>query len=244
MIKKLLYFIVIAITAISCSKDSKDDATPLNIQMNKSIQTLMQSDYLWYDKMPAPNPNSYSDPIEFFHASLYTAIDKWSFMITMQEYIQTFEQATYYGHGFSIQQYNGEYRIALVFKKTKAYKAGIRRGWIIKEINKTALTSSTDLNSLLGASQAGISNAIKFGRPIKSDTTITLTKEEVDMNMVLNADTFRVANKTVAYLSFYGFVGNGMNEIDSAFNYFKKANAIVKILMKQMVSVFQTKTKI
>ena len=214
----------------NCKKDNSNNPGKINAGdstyvMDSLVYLQMQSWYLWYDKLPAKNTlniKSYTDPQKFLNAIVYKPTDKWSFIITKEEYNMEFTQGVFYGHGFSLGlDETGKFRIAFVFKNSDLFKAGVKRGWIIEKINNVVPDTSNVYN-LLGPSAAGIQNIFLFQRPDGTETTDTFVKKEVTENMVLYRDTFHVDNKIVGYLVFKGFLANGQNELDTTFDYFNK----------------------
>jgi len=195
-------------------------------ELDSLVYLQMQSWYLWYDKLPAKNTiniKSFTDPQKFLDAIVYKPTDKWSFIITQEEYNMEFKEGVYYGHGFSLGlDENGKFRVAFVFNNSDLYTAGVRRGWIIEKINNT-VPDTSNVYPLLGANALGVRNIFLFQRPDGKEITDTFVKKEVTENMVLYRDTFHVDNKIVGYLVFRGFLANGQSELTNAFNFFYNA---------------------
>jgi C-terminal processing protease CtpA/Prc len=205
---------LIAIGFTSCKKDT-------SLSLNETIKQTMDEKYLWYDKMPSVDVASFKDPQKLVDALAYKTFDKWSFIITDNEYQQYYIDTKYYGHGFDYRfGTDGKLRICLVFKSSDMYKAGVRRGWVIKQINNTAPTSN-NTQSLVGDNVAGIKNTFLFERPGKADTSMTFTKTEVKMDMIVDDEVLTIGDKTVGYLVLYGFIGDAEQELINVFQTFK-----------------------
>jgi carboxyl-terminal processing protease len=222
----LISFIVLSFYTTSCWDNQHSDTESIT-SLNKNILDLMQDKYLWYNQVPTNvNPDDYDDPNEFLDALLYKPIDKWSFLITEEEYIQYFVEAKFYGHGFSFgADQLGKLRVAYLFDSTDLYSAGVRRGWIIKKINGTAVNINVDVSELLGSSEPGVTNVFLFEKPDGTEVEISSTKGEVAMNEVLYCDTLHVSDKIVGYLVFNGFIGYAKEELTKAFTFLKNAEA-------------------
>lgn len=205
------------------------DTTSYNL--HKAIYSLLQDYYLWYDSIPTNvNFHSYLNPQNFLNSIVYKLKDRWSFIITAQQYNDLFISGTMAGHGFSFSFDSAHnFRIAFVFKNSDLYKFGVRRGWIVEKINGVKPDTSNAL-SLLGPSEAGRQNTFLFKKPDGSDTSQTFTKGTVVENMVLYSDTLNINGKIVGYSVFYGFLANAETELNNAFDYFKSAGITDLIL--------------
>jgi len=212
--RKLLYYLVLSTLVLgACTKEENE---PVNV----AVYNAMKEWYLWYDKIPSVDPQQYKSPAQLLEAIKYKQLDRWSFIITTAEYQQYYLEGKYYGHGFGYGfDSNGKVRITFIFKNSDLYAAGVRRGWMIKTINNTTVTTQ-NISSLLGENKAGISNTFVFGRPNGTDTTITSEKKEVPMDMVLLDTVYTLGAHKVGYLVLYSFIADAASEIDEVFNKF------------------------
>jgi carboxyl-terminal processing protease len=211
---KIILIGILFIGLLSCEKEK-------NLTLNETIKSIMDEWYLWYDKMPMVNIASYTKPQDLIDALKYETLDRWSFIITEDEYNQYYEEGKYYGHGMGYSfGSDNKPRVIYVFKSSELYKSGVRRGWTIKMINGTIPTSS-NVAGLLGDNVAGIQNTFLFGRPDATDTSLTFTKTEVKMDMILESDTFHLGNTIAGYLVLYGFIANAKTELENIITSFK-----------------------
>jgi C-terminal processing protease CtpA/Prc len=214
----LLIFLPIILA--SCTKEDSQPETPLNV----AVYNTMKGWYLWYDSIPSVDPLQYKSPSDLLEAIKYKKLDRWSYIITLDEYNQYYVEGKYYGHGFGYgTASDGTERITYIFKSSSLYKAGVRRGWIIKKIDNTRV-SNNNISSLLGENKAGITNTFTFGRESLPDTTIASTKSEVSMEMVLLDTVYTVSNRKVGYMVLYSFIADAKNELNTVFSRFYKAN--------------------
>lgn len=210
--------ILLGFLVFSCQKDKG----PTDIQLvNNEIYNQMQSIYLWYDKLPNIDPNNFSDPNVLMDSLRYKPYDRWSFVLTQDEYDQYFVNGQMIGHGFLLGKDEADnIRILFVYPGTSAYNTGVRRGWIIKKVNGTAATPDNVID-LIGKSDPGIQNSFEFIDNNGSTEDISLTKEVININPVLYKGIINTASGKTGYMVFEDFITTGESDIDDAFNYFK-----------------------
>jgi C-terminal processing protease CtpA/Prc len=125
------------------------------------------------------------------------------------------------GHGFLLSKDNDEnIRIAFVYRSTRAYTNGVRRGWIIKKVNGTT-ANSNNINDLIGPGEIGINNNFEFIDNTGGTVSLSLIKEVVKITPVLHSEVISAAGTKIGYIVFQDFIDNAMPEIDSTFNAFK-----------------------
>lgn len=205
----------IGILFVACSKDDNSHIEHVNTE----IYDMMKEVYLWNDYMSYKlDPGSYKTPVAFMEALRYEVYDKWSTVITKEEYNQYFEEGTMVGHGFSMGLDESEnVRIVFIYRNNQAYNKGVRRGWIVSKINGAAVTPS-NVFDLLGDSKAGITNNITFidGNGVSKD--ISLTKEEISLTPVLHYAVLQKNEHKIGYMVFQDFIETAYDEIDEVFN--------------------------
>ncbi len=221
-IKDRIKFVFIAILAISLLYTSckKDNDSEVEI-VNREIYKLMNDIYLWFSHLPTVDPKSFSSPYELMDALRYKELDRWSFVMTKEEYNQYFVQGEMAGHGFLLSKDDAEnIRVAFVYRSTQAYANGVRRGWIIKKVNGTSVNSNNVID-LLGPNEIGINNTIEFINNTGTTVTLSLTKEVLKITPVLYSEVISAANKKIGYMVFQDFIETAIEEIDSTFTAFK-----------------------
>src|ERR1035437_667865 len=137
--KKLIFLPVIFLTLfLSCKKDNIKPATTSGLTPAMARDTLyyiMEEYYYWYNLMPAVTKENYADPYTLLEAMRYKTLDRWSYILTGDEY-NAQVNGTFVGHGFRIGlDEAGNARIAMIFTNSPLYANGVRRGWIVKKIN-------------------------------------------------------------------------------------------------------------
>lgn len=217
-----LYFLPIIVCVIlhSCSKNDDDNI----LIVNKQIYNIMQDIYLWYEYVPTVNISLFDTPYELMDALRYKTLDKWSVVITKDEYEQYFKRGEVIGHGFLLGiDYSDRIRIAFVYTFTQAYDKGIRRSWIVNKINDVTVTPD-NVFVLLGKSEIGIRNEIEFIIPEGDTVSHYLTKEVVDITPVLHHEILNIEDKKIGYMVFQDFIESATTDIDETFTSFINNN--------------------
>ncbi len=236
--KKIL-FLLLSLTFIfsSCSKDDKIPPSDISAtEARDSLYYLMNLWYYWNESMPVVTKEDYDDPYELMEAMKYSELDKWSFVADYNEFINEM-QGTFVGHGYRIgvdDDLNA--RIAMIYPNSPLYKSGVRRGWIVKKINNTDIApilisgDQEAYSNLMGESKEGVENTFLFREPDGTETTITDTKSTFTVNSVLLYDTLELKSGRAGHLVFESFIQPSINELATAFGYFKAHNVTDLIL--------------
>jgi len=231
--KKLIFLLSISIIGFSsCKKDvSPAAANPtLDEQARDTLYAYMNEIYFWYKLMPVVKVTDYKDPYTLLEAMRYKTLDRWSYLETYAEY-QAQSTGSFVGHGISLGlDLNNNVRIAQIYKNSPLYSQGVRRGWIIKKLNNTALApillanNGTAYNQLIGPSQANITNTFLFTTPRGTDTTVVSAKASFILNTVIAADTLHLKSGIAGHLVFDQFIPPSNAELATAFAYFSQNN--------------------
>ncbi len=217
---KSLLVVALLVIIISCEKDNDKDYD--KVAVNREIYFDMLDIYLWYEYLPAVNFADYATPELFLEALRYKPLDKWSVVLTKEQFNQYFEEGKMIGHGISLAvDEANKIRIAFVYRSTQAYNNGVRRGWIINKVNGTLATPS-NVMSLLGEQEIGIRNNIEFLNEQNNPVTLNLTKEEISITPVLYYDTINWNSEVIGYMVFQDFIDAAKTELDEAFTFFSQ----------------------
>lgn len=228
--KKLLYSLLVIIAFLgSCKKDPPEpEITPE--MARDSLYYLMKEVYFWYNLMPSVNRADYSNPYDLLDAMVYKELDRWSFVADYDKFNDQMK-GTFVGHGFRVGLDETEKaRIALIYKNSTLYAAGVRRGWIIKQINDVDLApiliaeDGPAYTALIGPAVAGRTNKFLFEKPDGSTVTISDTKSSFSLNSVILSDTLQLKSGITGHLVFESFIEPSENELRQAFKYFSENN--------------------
>jgi carboxyl-terminal processing protease len=215
---RLLYLLFFVLASLISCKKEEDNTIEV---VNREIYNLMKAVYLWNTHLPVDiNTSSYATPNDLMEALRYDVYDRWSTVLTKEEFSQYFEEGIMIGHGFMLGLDAGEnIRIAFIYPTTQAYTQGIRRGWIITKINGTVVTTSNVFN-LLGDPEVGVTNTITFLDNNGSTVVKTLSKEEISISPVVHDEVITQGTDRIGYLVFQDFIETGKDQLDDVFSSF------------------------
>lgn len=230
--KILIIAVVFSSLFASCKKDKVTPAVTLTPAMARDyLYDYMNDMYLWHNEMPVVNKADYADPFELMDAMRYEPIDRWSFVADYDEFMAEM-QGSFVGHGFRIGLDDSDNaRIVLIYDNSPLFAQGVRRGWIVKKINGTEVApilkenNSDAYTSLIGPSEAGVTNIFLFQKPDGTETTITSTKLAFTLNSVLHYDTLHLSTGITGHLVFESFIEPSETELAEAFSYFSSNGA-------------------
>ncbi|WP_240223277.1 S41 family peptidase [Rheinheimera hassiensis] len=198
--------------------------------INSQVFCALQQDYLWYRDLPASvNPDSYSSPGELIQA-VAAPQDRYSFIITRQEYEDRYINATFFGYGFSSIRTDNDtaLQIAYVYDDGSAAQNGLRRGDKIIEIEGVSvaqwlsqLDASTVTNDdIYGPNEDGVMRNFVWRKPDASELAADFIKTEVTTNTVLHRSVTTQGSKRIGYLVFNTFIELSESELEQVFAYF------------------------
>jgi len=215
------FLVVLTISLYSCEKHETDpiDNTTNKDSVNRFVNELMHYWYFWNESVPNVKYLTYSEPQELMNDLMYSK-DHWSFIEKTEVIEATFGAGEEFGYGFYLgwdSQYN--LRVIISYKDSEAYKLGIRRGWIIDEIDDTPVKNIQDFDNFFNSEPGSMKfDFITSNNEIK---TITLSKETFYQNAVHNIKTFDVNGKKTGYLAFQSFLDYSKDEFVNAFTTLK-----------------------
>ncbi len=225
-LKVLLVLVFFSATLFSCRKDNPPPQEPtVEEKARNELYQIMQDWYLWYDKMPHVDVNDYQGPEDLLEALRYKELDKWSFVADKSLFESYFSAGEYLGFGFGYgYDEEGQIWISFVFKDSHLYPEGVRRGWRLTAVDDHVLSPNEELGPLMGDPVAGVEKKLTFLTPDSNTVSVTAIKDTIQINAVLLADTLHVNNEVVGHLVFQTFVQTAIEELDSAFAFFKSVN--------------------
>lgn len=215
-----LLILCIALLVITCERDL------LNPEQNKLTRTvlydIMKEWYLWYDTMPVVNPDDYHSLNALLDALRNSPTDRWSYVMSTEEYDRFYIQGEYIGHGVGlIGDIGGSLWAGWVYNDSPAENQGVERGWQILSINGETITNETNLDSLLGDKEVGVVNSFTFRKPGGQTINLDIEKKIVDINSVLHSEIINVNDSKVGYLVYQHFLVTSMEELDAVFKDFQ-----------------------
>jgi carboxyl-terminal processing protease len=226
----MTFFVLSACGGGGGNTSSAQTAICQRTDINSQIFCALQQDYFWYRDLPATiNPDNYSSPSALLQA-VVAPQDRYSFILTRQEYEDRFINATFFGYGFSSVRVdnNTALQIAYVFDNGSAALNGLRRGDKIVTIEGTTvaewlsrLDAGTATNDdIYGPNQAGVMRRFVWRKPNNTELTANFIKSAVKTNTVLHRSVAVQGNKRIGYLVFNSFIELSETELEQAFAFF------------------------
>lgn len=235
--KKILLLLFSAIIlASACRKEEPPVQRITPAEARDSLYYLMNIWYYWNRSMPVVNPADYDDPYELMDAMRYRELDKWSFVIDYEEN-EALKKGSFVGHGFMLgidEDLNA--RIAMIYPNSPLYQKGVRRGWLVREINGSDIAEviisgdEEEYTRILGPSKTGIVNNFVFEPPDAPAISISDVKSKFTINSVILYDTLNLKSGKTGHLVFDSFIEPSENELAVAFGYFRANNVTDLIL--------------
>ena len=236
--KRIILITLLVIPLLSgCRKDPDPvDEYTLEERARDGLYDLMKYAYLWYNAMPTVKISDYDGPEEILEALRYKTRYKWSFVTDYESFMASM-QGTFVGHGIRMSLDNSNnVRVVSLYDGSDLWPKGVRRGWIVREINDTPVApifiSGDDAayNSLMGPSTAGYTNKFLFQKPDGTTVTYSSTKSSFTINSVTAAKVLDLTSGKTGYLSFETFIDPSEQELNEAFADFK-ANNITDLII-------------
>jgi carboxyl-terminal processing protease len=199
-----------------CSQESK----------NQYLYDTMKSYYFWYEHIPNVNPTDYSSMETLLEALTYKTYDRWSYITTVEENQQYYEEGTYVGVGFGSTVKENRLFIRFVFQDSPAFNVGLQRGDEVLEINgKTILEieSENSWSSAFGESKEGAEVHLKIKRGNQLHE-MRMSKRVVTIDTVLADSIISVGSKKVGYFNFKTFISPSKGALSKQFTQFQEEN--------------------
>ncbi|MAD74274.1 MAG: carboxyl-terminal protease [Rheinheimera sp.] len=236
MNKLLISFLCLMLAA--CGGSGSDDAANNNIaecartDINSQVYCKLVADYLWYDELKTGvDPLAFSTPSAYLD-QVTADRDRYSFIMTEQQYQDRYINAVFFGYGFATQRAdnNTALQVLYVFDAGSAAQRGLRRADKIVEIDGISvaewlsrLDAGTATNDdIYGPNEEGIVRRFVWLKPDNSQRQADFVKSTVSTNTVMHRSVAQVGDKKVGYLVFNTFIELSEIELEQAFSYFAR----------------------
>lgn len=213
---------------LSCEKEETKPAIPESDSIYWFVNELMHTWYYWYDQVPVIDYSQYNSPEQLMN-ELKVDQDKWSFIGEYEEVMSYFDEGEDFGYGFYLawdSYYN--LRVIMAYENTTAYTQGIRRGYIVEEINDEHVQDISSFDAFFSIEPGSMK--FKFIKPDGQVQTLTLEKEVYLLDAVFNPQVYVLDNKKIGYLAYQSFLGYSVVEFDDVFA-FLKAEGINELIV-------------
>jgi carboxyl-terminal processing protease len=206
--------VVIGFMFVGCKKHH--DTVSREV-LNDSTLTYARDIYLWYNNIPASfNARNYNDPNAVMEAirpysaepGFTTPVDRWSFAMLKSEWEKLSNGV---GGDFGLNVFfftSDDLRVSYVERESAAGKAGVKRGWRIKQINGNSNISSSNSGSIIQAVYQSSTGTFLFARPNKADTTINFKASSYKEHPLLFDSVYTTGSSKTGYFVFNSFLGD------------------------------------
>jgi hypothetical protein len=223
------------LTASACSSDSGGVSEPsCTIEGQKQfVVDSMRAWYFWNDLLPASvDITQFATPEDVLeHLSSFSPddgggqpIDRFSFITSAQADREFFGEGMFDGFGFSFRlSADDDLRFTRVFVDSPAYRAGLRRGQQILDLDGRSIA---EIEAAEGVDTVFDAETLAFHvREVDgSEFTVAITRGMVTIDPV---PQFRVIDmgggRNVGYIELATFVSTADTELDAAFAQFRAA---------------------
>ncbi len=229
----VVIMLILPLFYISCYKNEKVTPKPnikdtiLNVK--NFIYDTTKYYYLWEEHIPKSiNIDDYDDPNALFEAMYYPTLDRWSFVTDNYGKLQNSLNGKRKAAGFRMIPFRyeaGEKGIYLlvefVYPDGNAFKAGLRRGNVITEINGTKLNDK-NYRDLISNDQLALAiGKIKDNEVIDLNKTINVTKIEQNFSPIVKDTIIVKNNKKIGYFLFDQFISKYDDQMENVIQSFK-----------------------
>ncbi len=237
--KKILLIAVLIIPLLNgCKKDPDPEPVEgptLSERARDGLYELMQYLYFWNSNMPTVKVSDYPGPKELLTAVRYKPIDVYSFVMTWDEFNGYMTGSVQGMHGITLSLDTADVvRVVNLYKNSDLWPKGVRRGWIVKKVNGTALApifitarETRDwsvYDNLMGPGTIGLTNTFLFQKPDGTEVTYSSTKSSFTVNAVPAYNVLDLPSGKTGYLCFDAFIDPAEDELNEAFAFFKASN--------------------
>ncbi len=182
------------------------------------LYALFLSEYLWYDKVETDIETSlFNSPQEMIDSLKYKMYDRWSYAQTREEYENFTNQVSTGSFGF---YYNEDFQVIETIVGSPSQKAGLLRGDILIHINEQNVTRELIYEPKHYLNEPVEFSVIRNNKVIKLEMAPTIYQYKVSSYQILEDES----GKKIGHFIYNQFTSSSIEEIDEAFNEFKKNN--------------------
>lgn len=201
---------------------SDPDSSSCSVSGQKDyFLSYMRDNYFWYQDIPSNvNTSNYSNVYDLLDG-IRSPQDRFSFILTEEEYQQRYVNAEYIGFGFSTRVEGSRLYLNYVYEDSPAANAGMTRGTEILAVDGTSVASliaNNSLNDAFGAAESGVTRTLTWRSPTQAERDSVVSKEAVETNTVLTTQSFAHEGKAVGYYVLNSFINRTGDDLNSAYN--------------------------
>lgn len=198
------------------------------VDQNQRLIDNLRDDYLWNDELPSTiDASAYADVYELL-ADVIPDRDRFSFILTEEEYQDIYVDAVFFGLGFGRRDnpQSGTLQVQYVYDDSPADRAGLTRGSAITRVGDRSVAAWFELISAgeatwddaFGPNEAGTEVYLEWERPDGTVDDDYLLKEEVETNTIMAIERYQQNDRDVGYFVFDSFINRAEQDINDAFD--------------------------
>lgn len=206
----------------------------------QALFNYLVDDYYWYQDMPQNiDLNNYPTIYELLD-SVRVPEDRYSFIISEQQYIDNYVNASsvIYGVSFRLTGDNQALDIRFVYDNGSAHDNGMARGDKVVAIDGVAVSTlvqqvnagSNSWDNIMGDDTEGYTGVFTWEKPNGEQVVAELMKTQVDTNTLLHHEVINSFEKNVGYMVFNRFIDRSRGDLNVAFNDFA-ANGVDNLIL-------------
>ncbi|MGC9309047.1 MAG: S41 family peptidase, partial [Thermoplasmatota archaeon] len=213
-----LWFSFLSIFLQGCGErdDFMQHSELLSHNAVKELYTIMYDYYLWYDNLPSVPLYYYNDPETLMEDVVYTPVDRWSFVSTVEEMKKYFETGAMIGYGVLFLTRDDDLWVGYLYDDSPLKKMGVKRGWRLQNVDGQKVNSS-NLGDVIGDGQ---SHTLTFLDEDTSLKSVTASPSEVNINTVVYSSIIDIDSTKAGYMVLESFIEPSIAEINSVFSSF------------------------
>ncbi len=201
----------------------------------KYVHNVMHDTYLWADETPFLDYSdaNYSSVEQLLSDLRYRKdgelVDKWSYISTIKEYKDFFEEGVYIGYGFRMHHDSelNSTKVAFVYPQSPADRVGLKRSDEILKIGDMNISEflhpkDENVSNPFGEQEVGVVTQLRVKSVDGFIRDFNMTKAKVDTITVLHKSVVVRNGVKIGYLVFQSFIAPSREELDLAFEYFKR----------------------
>ncbi len=196
----------------------------------------MHDAYYWYKQTPVLDYTKYESESDLLKDLVYSPIDRWSYIISQDEFNDYFTSGQYIGIGISFEFTDqGGMNIRYIIPGSPAAEhPGIARGYRAHSINgvlASQISNTDDLNDALGKKEVGETVELSVTDLNNITTTYNLTKQVISVKSVIySQEEVITSGSHVGYFVLDRFITPTIIEIDELMTAFIK-NGVQELII-------------
>jgi C-terminal processing protease CtpA/Prc len=206
---------------------------------NQALWEYLKDDYFWNSQLDlSTDPTQFSSINELLaDVRSKVELDRFSFAMTEQEYQDTYINAKFFGYGLRSQlneSQNG-LKILYVLDSSNAAKMGLTRGSLITSLNGKTIEDAVgdetyQSNDIWGPNEDGYVLSVTWTNVNGVEESGEMSRSSSQNNTVLATDIFTTNMGKTGYLVFNSFVQRSADDLNTAFDFFKKEDVSELVL--------------